>query len=140
MKRIIFKIALILFVCVTSNAQSNLEFNRVIKEKYIYASSSPVTSSLIVPAGKVLKITSATVTPIQSSYTGGGEVLASIDGQVVAYSYFEKSNIYQTIMRETAMTSLPLWLPSGTYQITATTSASGLVTFSYCGIEFNIVP
>ena len=139
MKKIIFKTTLILFVYITSNAQSNLEFNRVIKDKYVYYNATPVNSSLIVPAGKVLKITSATVSPCPLLINGApNQTTAFIDGQVVAYSYYEQSNIYQAIMRETIIIPLPLWLPSGTYQIATSSSSYG--TFSFSGIEFNIVP
>lgn len=134
MKKIILTLLLMFFLTTSSKAQSNLEFSRAVKEKYTFTTAG-LNTTLIVPNGKVLKITSATVTPV---YTNSGYSSASIDGQIIAFSNSEKSNTYAYATNLVNMIPLPMWLPAGTYIVFAGTSANG--TFSYSGIEFNIVP
>ena len=138
MKKIIPTLLFMFFLTTSSKAQSNLEFSRVVKAKYGYTLTTPVNSSIVVPAGKVLKVTSATVGPTGGSNTLGSTI-ATIDEQVVAFAYTERSNTYQALMRETTMIPLPLWLPAGTYTIYCG-SGLGAGSFSFSGIEFNIVP
>ncbi len=133
MKKIILTIALTFFLTAFLKAQSNLEFSRAVKEKYSFTSTAALNTTIIVPTGKVLKITSATVSPSSSN---AGSSAATIDGQMVAYSTSERSSAYQYASVSFNMVLLPLWLPSGTY----TVFAHGGGIFSFSGIEFNIVP
>jgi hypothetical protein len=135
MKKIILALTLTFFLTISSKAQSNLEFSRAVKEKFSYTSTTSVNTTLIVPTGKVLKITSATVPPGSSNLSSAN---ATIDGQYVASSIAERSNTYQYGTFVPNMIPLPLWLPAGTYAIVAWGTNAG--TFSYSGIEFNIVP
>jgi hypothetical protein len=127
MKKIIFTLSLMMLFTISVKAQSNLEFNRVVKEKYSYNSTAQLNITYTVPAGKVQKITSASITPFTCSWV-------AIDGQIVVYNNTNSnaSSIFN-------MTPLPLWLPAGTYAI-INLGATGGGTFSFSGIEFNIVP
>jgi hypothetical protein len=118
MKKIFITILAILIYTSTLKAQSNLEFNRAVKEK-ISVNFTGLNTTIIVPNGKILKICSASVYP--STYTTvTGWSVPTIDGQ--------------------SINALPIWLPAGTYSVVwYVTSANG-VFFSYSGIEFNIVP
>jgi hypothetical protein len=102
MKKIIFTLSLMMLLTISTKAQSNLEFNRVVKERYSYNSLTQFTTTITVPSGKILKITSATFPPFTCSYV-------SIDGHVVAYANGNSATVN--------MTTLPLWLPSGTFTI-----------------------
>jgi hypothetical protein len=135
MKKIILAFTLTFFLTISSKAQSNLEFSRAVKEKFSYTLTTSVNTTLIVPTGKVLKITSATVSP---AFANNGNTYASIDGQTVAFSIAEQSNSYRYSTYISNMIPLPMWLPSGTYTIVTENYSYG--TFSYSGIEFNIVP
>ena len=119
MKKIFITIAVIFLFTNTSKAQSNLEFNRAVKEK-ISVSFPGLNTTIIVPNGKILKICSASVYP-STCNTSSGWAVPTIDRQSIG--------------------SLPIWLPAGTYSVVwYVTSCGADVFFSYSGIEFNIVP
>ena len=117
-------------------AQNNLEFNRVIKEKNIIGTST----TLIVPTGKILKIISATVPQVRILQNNLPEALLLsyliIDGHVLA--------LHRGAFTEPERkTSLPLWLPAGTYNVVSFSNQESLRAdtnfYSFSGIEFNIV-
>ncbi len=122
MKKIILALALTLFLTTTSKAQSNLEFNRAVKEKYSFNNNVALNTTLIVPTGKVLKITSASALSTSGSYMRA----VFIDDQCI-------------VKENSTVTLLPLWLPAGTYSIKVLSALDGGF-FSFSGIEFNIVP
>lgn len=110
--------------------QANLVFNQVKNTSGTWTTGQTI-NNLVVPAGKVLKIESATlgysnsyllvVLPSQASMVVGNHIVYSgstFTGQV---------NMF------------PLWLSEGVYTINIT-SSSLPVYYSISGIEFNVVP
>jgi hypothetical protein len=133
MKKTIFILAIIFLSFSSASAQGNLEFNRVIKENYPLSGSTYGNETIIVPEGKVWKITSATIGAIPSSNASRLQPWARIDGHLVAYVNVSTLNYN--------MSPFPLWLPAGTYSLTYYGGfANGAIAFSYSGIEFNVVP
>ena len=122
MKKIIFTLALTLFLTISSKAQSNLEFFRAVKQKYSFNDNEALNTTLIVPTGKALKITSASALSTSGSYFRS----VFIDDQCI-------------VREGSTVTLLPLWLPAGTYSIRVSTMFDAGF-FSFSGIEFNIVP
>lgn len=125
-----------LFLC-KLNAQVNLEFNRVVKEFYPYSNGD---TQLIVPAGKVLKITSATVNtrlgPASTTY-GYSYAKFFIDGHLLAqyyastYTDFNYGNVLNN-------NPFPLWLGAGTYQVAINSFQTQGGGCSISGVEFNL--
>ncbi len=137
MKKIFFSIITVFFICLNANAQNNLEFNQIIKQSYAYTFSNGLSfeTTLTVPQGKVIKIVSATLSPVGSNTSGSSR--AFIDNHLVSFMIKSANSTYD-ITENNSNTQLPLWLPSGTYTVQVFASTSGF--FSYNGIEFNIVP
>ena len=122
MKKIILALTLMMLFTISSKAQSNLEFSRVVKQKYSFNNNAPLNTTLIVPTGKVLKIISASAISTSGNYMR----IVFIDDQC--------------ILKEGSTASLlPLWLPAGTYSIKVFAYYDPGF-FSFSGIEFNIVP
>ena len=134
MKKTIFILAIIFLSFSSASAQGNLEFNRVIKENYPLSAGTNGNETIIVPEGKVWKITSATIGAIPSSNASRLQPWARIDGHLVAYLAISSINNLH-------ISPFPLWLPAGTYPLTYYGGyRDGAIAFSYSGIEFNIVP
>ena len=134
MKRIISTTAFLLALVTSSIAQGNLQFNQVVAAD-INAAALPYASTVIgtitVPAGKVWKVESTSYTYTQSGNTwpmGGTSYVVRIGSHI---AYCQNSGHPQQY--------LPLWLPAGTYSVTALGFDED-VTFSYSAIEFNVVP
>ena len=138
MKKTIFILAILFLSFSSASAQGNLEFNRVIKENYPLSINTYGNETIIVPEGKVWKITSATISAPSSSnsFYNSTSPYAKIDGHLVGHATDSKLNLH--------ISPFPLWLPAGTYSLNyyggfylynGETKA-----FSYSGIEFNIVP
>lgn len=134
MKKIITLTALVFAFITTASAQGNLQFNQVTTGSFT-AINLPYVSTTIgtitVPAGKVWKIESTNYTYVQGSNTwpiGSNSYVVMIDDHM---AYCQSSGQPQHY--------LPLWLPAGTYNVTALAWDVD-VTFSYSAIEFNIVP
>ena len=129
MKKII-KITLISFITlfsVNSFSQGNLQFNIARLESYSFNfSGGDRYDTLLVPNGKVLKITST------SMNYGGDNFAAFIDG----FRVWGFSRDYPSYL------NFPIWLPSGTYVIKVSHFSSFTINliFSFSGIEFNVVP
>lgn len=133
MKKAFFILTITLLFLSSANAQGNLEFNRAIKENYPLSAGTSGSQTITVPAGKVWKITSATVGAIPSTNPATTQPWGRIDGHLVAYVNLSNLNYN--------MSPFPLWLPAGTYPVTYYGGfANGAIAFSYSGIEFNIVP
>jgi hypothetical protein len=133
MKKTIFILGILFLSFFSASAQGNLEFNRVIKENYPLSEGTIGNETIIVPEGKVWKITSATIGAIPSSDTRRTPS-ARIDGHLVAYLAISSINNLH-------ISPFPLWLPAGTYPLTYYGGyRDGAIAFSYSGIEFNIVP
>ena len=134
MKKTIFILGILFLSFFSASAQGNLEFNRVIKENYPLSGSTYGNETIIVPEGKVWKITSATIGAIPSSNASRLQPWARIDGHLVAYLAISSINNLH-------ISPFPLWLPAGTYPLTYYGGyRDGAIAFSYSGIEFNVVP
>jgi hypothetical protein len=134
MKKTIFILGILFLSFSSASAQGNLEFNRVIKENYPLSAGTNGNETIIVPEGKVWKVTSATIGAIRTNGTISYPPTARIDGHLVAYVSSDSINNLH-------ISPFPLWLPAGTYSLTYYGGESdGAIAFSYSGIEFNIVP
>ena len=127
-------ISLITLFTVNSFSQGNLQFKRARLESYTFSNidpSSPRYDTLVVTAGTVLKITSAS--------------LITTDGHDFQDSYILTITIndHSVVNYNSRLTKTyaPIWLGAGTYSIKAARSYSNSSTiFSFSGIEFNVVP
>jgi hypothetical protein len=144
------KLIIIFSIVFTSNlnAQVNLEFNQVVNMFYPYAGSGSTSYDLVVPEGKVLKITSATVYPeFTSTNNNNKSVTFAVDGHTLAqfFSAYYVSNTTSTQDRPILVTNnpFPFWLNAGTHEVIITQSGSiwnsdGSRGASFSGIEFNL--
>jgi hypothetical protein len=139
MKKTIFILAILFLSFSSASAQGNLEFNRVIKENYPLSVGTNGNETIIVPEGKVWKITSATISAPSgpNTYYNDKSPYAKIDGHLVGYASDSRLNLH--------ISPFPLWLPAGTYSLNYFGGAYSYnndetKAFSYSGIEFNIVP
>ncbi|GAA0751056.1 hypothetical protein [Psychroflexus lacisalsi] len=125
MKKTTFLIVLI-FLSFNAFSQKNLEFNSVIKFNADVENGTQ-TSILTVPSGKIWKITSATIgDSFNSAY-------AKIDGHLVSIINTDNT-------KYSNLNPFPLWLPEGSYTIETRSSGNVTgITFSYSGIEFNVI-
>ena len=129
------------------NAQVNLEFNQVVNMFYPYA-GSPASYDLVVPEGKVLKITSATVYPeFASTSSNNKSATFTVDGHTLAqfFSAYYVSNTTASQDRPILVTNnpFPFWLNAGTHEVIITQSGNiwnsdGSRGASFSGIEFNL--
>ncbi len=143
-----------LFIGLTLFGQGNLQFNRAVHTEINCSSAAGInngivgaTVSVVVPAGKTLKITSAY---ISNYYSGGSSVAVNyydskliLDNSPLAYCQYLPGNLEMNLPTN----NFPLWLPAGTYTLKILYST----TYNYpvntyfseayiSGIEFNIVP
>ena len=119
---------------------NNLQFNQVINQDFTYNSPSSWTWStagtIVVPANKVLKITSC------SSYTSGTSFSRD---SYPCNMRIDSKLVYGTQMGsisagEAWNISMPIWLATGTYSVELMSSTAGNQNNgSISGIEFNIV-
>jgi len=117
LKKIIVLAALLFAFNLASNAQGNLQFNRVITGAAILAPNTSI-GLITVPAGKVWKLEAINyeLTPYTST------INLQINGVNVSVPWF-----------------YPFWLASGsTFNLSS--AGSGNVPVQYSIIEFNIVP
>ncbi|MCB9235364.1 MAG: hypothetical protein H6581_27160 [Bacteroidia bacterium] len=145
MKKILF---VILLACLSTfaNAQS-LSFDQVLFEEYSITIppntayfNTVGNSTLVVPAGKVLKIES-----IQSGYLS-----STVPRPLNALSYFDffinDKWIYPNYSTSGVLSDFPIWLPAGSYDLKylygygSTTSSTLTVKWSLSGVQFNVVP
>ncbi|MDB4089247.1 hypothetical protein N9544_06440 [Flavobacteriales bacterium] len=133
-------IALITLFAVNSFSQGNLQFNRARMESYsIFSISDNAVKydTIVVPAGKVLKITSTSCVFKTSSQTASNEYYI-YDGVHTYIGNFRLTHGYNSIFPST----YPIWLSEGNHILRfvgATTNPSDAI-FSFSGIEFNLVP
>jgi hypothetical protein len=126
-------IILALSISSLSFGQGNLQFNQVVKQTFSTTSTSTfIVGTITVPAGKVWKVESCGF--VQQFVSGAEGVLGSSLNQVVLGSHA----IYY--LNNPGLVYLPLWLPTGTYQVSANTGVAGTKIISISAIEFNVVP
>lgn len=131
------------FSGLNAQCQGNLQFNQIINIQYDLADfrrAQPAIDTLIIPAGKVLKITSTSMTDRwdQSGIAYQITNTARIDNLVIWCHQYSSGGGF------IAHENLPIWLNSGTHIIYAVsgdqTNFSQDCTLSINGIEFNIIP
>lgn len=125
--------SMFLFVLLTGAfAQGNLQFNRVVSENtatVVGTNEYETIGTIVIPAGKVLKIESTSLTYIDGTDMNILTNTVYIDRHI-AWSGTNKAKLF-----------LPLWLPEGTYNIVTYASTSTPNTqFTYSAIEFNVIP
>lgn len=143
-KNLLFTIVLTL-LSIASNAQSNLEFDQVFNRFYPYPNSvSYETHQVVVPPGKVLKITSATVLPkfnAAETSIGISNVAFMINGHLLAY-YEATSYTTPTFNKVINNSPFPFWLGEGTHTVQLIMQYPTVWTpnygCSFSGILFNL--
>ena len=136
-------LTLLTFILISINSvfsqNNNLQFNRAIFDSLyitdpVYAGPKNFVGNLIVPTGKVWKIESSSgyrystylPDPMQSQ------------GSISAFNWINKFCLNPASV-------YPIWLPSGTYKVFSSDSGIGasystVISFTFSGIEFNLVP
>lgn len=112
-------------------AQGTLQFNQVINATVTGTTSGASQTqigTIVVPAGKVLKIESLSLTWLNTSPAGGSGEYAKIDNLVV----------YAALL--TPEPHFPIWLKEGTHNVYAKRGNSLQAEVSYSAIEFNVIP
>ena len=116
-----------------SFAQGNLQFNQVINSEYsgFVGSTGTNIGTIVVPAGKVLKIEDVSFSFILSSmpsihYLTGSQVAI---GNLTVFHNFNTQPVH-----------FPIWLSEGSYTVFARVSSPITSTLSISAIEFNVVP
>jgi hypothetical protein len=153
------KLITIFSIVFTTNldAQVNLEFNQVVNMFYPYSSANTdgITYDFVVPEGKVLKITSATVYTELSVSSSGQRKYATfaIDGHLLAEFFSDYYTSNASFDRPVLVTNnpFPFWLNAGTHEVriiqstNSSNNSSNLWNYdgsrgaSVSGIEFNLV-
>ena len=132
-------IALITLFAVNSFSQGNLQFNRARMESYSIfnlANNAVQYDTIVVPAGKVLKITSTSCVHRSS---GGASNNYYIYDYVHTYiGNFRLTTGYNLIYPST----YPIWLSEGNHilRFVGANQYTNDAIFSFSGIEFNLVP
>lgn len=132
-------IALITLFSVNSFSQGNLQFNRARMESFVknyIVRNSIQYDTIVVPVGKVLKITSTScVNQLRNStypnlYYSNDNVHVYIENLRLIYGETNNTNSY------------PIWLSEGNHilRIVGRYSSSMNAIFSFSGIEFNVIP
>jgi hypothetical protein len=117
-------IAILITSSLSSFAQGNLQFNRVISES-INLNPSQSSTLITVPAGKVWKIEA-----VEASHSGSASCKYEINGQ-----QFLISNGYPTQINH------GLWLKAGdTFRVSNGPTGGNNIPYYYSILEFNIVP
>ena len=138
------KLALIAF-CFASfqlYSQGNLQFNQVVNSVFTSTFTGESTvGSITVPAGKVLKIESASLT-WSNNPASPGSPNRPVQPDGLSYIIVGTHVVWGGSSNFSYDDKLPIWLPSGTYDVKArpvsSTAYPNAVSIS-C-IEFNIVP
>ena len=131
-------ILLILAIAFSSASfgQGNLQFNQVVNNSYTATLGTTRTTigTITVPAGKVWKIESANyyVTQAGNRFSGRGSSLY--------IAYIGDNLIWDGTNGLGHQDFFPIWLPSGTYDVSSRSSSTYLVTVNFSAIEFNVVP
>ena len=116
---------------------NELQFNRVVNESSTITVSSQFAlenaGSIIVPANKVLKITSASIYQSSGNSMSQNRLSLKIGNHVVF--------IVDGVSAETKQNSFPLWLESGNHSVLVSKGLIGTadLTWSISGVEFNVV-
>jgi hypothetical protein len=137
-------IALITLFSVNSFSQGNLQFNRARMESFVMnniGDKDTYYDTIVVPAGKVLKITSTSCVSKWTRYPGS------------AYAHLSEGHLYignhrliyegRTNYRSINPNAYPIWLSEGNHILrlyNADDSDHMNAIFSFSGIEFNVVP
>ena len=131
------------FSGLNAQCQGNLQFNQIINIQYDlvdFRRGVPSVDTLIVPAGKVLKITSTSLTDRwgQAGIGYGVTNTARIDNLVIWSHQYSSGGAF--IVHE----NLPIWLNSGSHIVYACsgeqTTYSSNYTLAISGVEFNLIP
>lgn len=130
----------VLLISLSVSAQGNLQFNQVINAEVVGTGTFEFNmGSITVPAGKVWKIESTTlsytnfsISSLPTNILPGSTTINVSIGRHLAYGGASQHEAAK----------MPLWLPSGTYDLTNRTqnSTSYSYTFAISAIEFNVVP
>ena len=135
--KLILFLAALFCISLTAKAQGNLQFSQVIQQSFnqaIPTNSMTTLSTITVPAGKVLKIETASM---------AGNTLDIIQGSRL---YMGNHCLWQLNYLSAGGLivdrNLPLWLNAGTYsfQVYHQSGISVNLRTSFSGIEFNVVP
>ena len=130
-------ILLILAIAFSSASfgQGNLQFNQVVNNSYTATLGTLTTiGTITVPAGKVWKIESANYYITQA----GNRISGRGSGNYIAY--IGDNLIWDGTNGLGHQDFFPIWLPSGTYDVSSRSPATYLVTVNFSAIEFNVVP
>tara|TARA_B100001564_G_C20364030_1_gene544752 strand:- start:188 stop:613 length:426 start_codon:yes stop_codon:yes gene_type:complete len=119
---------------------NNLQFSQVINQDFIITPSSSWTwtnaGTIVVPANKVLKITSC------SSYKNGNSTSrdAYPSNMRIGSKLVYGTQIGANSTGVAWNISMPIWLATGTYSVELMSSSAGnQINGSISGVEFNIV-
>ena len=137
-------LTLLTFILISINSvfsqNNNLQFNRALFDSvYVTApvNVGPRTfvGNLIVPTGKVWKIESSS----------GFKYNKYLQNLIQSYFEITEYNWINNFCLNAA-TKYPIWLPTGTYKVFSDDYSSGnpsystVISFTFSGIEFNLVP
>ena len=127
----------ICFIALQLSAQGNLQFNQVVNNSYTATLGTTQTTigTITVPAGKVWKIESANYYFTQGT---GNRIPGRGSGSYIAY--IGDNLIWDGTNGLGHQDFFPIWLPSGTYDVSSRSPATYLVTVNFSAIEFNVVP
>ena len=112
-----------------SFGQGNLQFNQVINPSYSGTGTGKINvGSIVVPSGKVWKITSASASANNSML----QQIAIFVGDHVVFAHY--SSYYSNFQ------AVPLWLSEGSYDVHMWSASSVNRLGSLSVLEFNVVP
>lgn len=130
-------ISLITLFTVNSFSQGNLQFNRARLETlsyFLFQGSTTKYDTIVVPTGKVLKITSTSLTNRQSSTSD------NFFSTTAVYSYLDNLSL----CCGSFPAEYPIWLNEGKHILSfyhvSSSSYYRDFKFTFSGIEFNVVP
>lgn len=142
MKKIILICLLFMFLLgFDIQAQGNLQFNQVLfieMQGTSVSGSTPlvVSRTLVVPAGKVVKLESTSLSYLTTSQTAPSSGGSSSFGEL----FLNDKTITNTNSGSTTV-RFPIWLKEGTYTLKLIIRSAGLTTMGFVsGIEFNVTP
>jgi hypothetical protein len=132
--KFLFSLIILFFITCNVSAQGNLVFNQVKNTSgTINISNSTISNqpnNIVVPAGKVLKIESVSL-----SNNGFLSQNASL--------LIGNHNVYSGPNFTGGVNTFPFWLSEGSYTVEMAISGNGInqaIKYSISGIEFNVVP
>ena len=118
---------IILSFCTFS--QNNLQFSSVLLEEFTHNSTlATAVGSVNVPAGHVLKITSASQDLVNSQSRNYGKLT------VGGFALTASSGLNNTVN-----INFPVWFPAGTYVVKAENFNTNPVIYKISGIQFKVV-